>query len=117
MMSDKVAKRLAENCKPSEFRSEVNDIANLTFVGPLHPVIRDRPPLEYLANETTAAVRRAHFIPEDRDLWRTENFGAFLTERRRLLAQGMNALLSLGSAPVGSALSSDAPFDSLDIAY
>jgi hypothetical protein len=93
MMTDKEAKRLAEGYKPSEFRSEVNDIANLTFVGPSNSVISDRPPLEYLANETTEAQRRAHFIPENRDLWRTENFSEFLAERRKLLAQAMNGLL------------------------
>ncbi len=117
MMSDKVAKRLAENCKPSEFRSEVNDIANLTFVGPLHPVIRDRPPLEYLANENHSGGAK----------------GPLHTGGPRPLAYGELRRIPngtaqtpgtghertteiLGLAPVGSALSSDAPFDSLEIA-
>jgi len=94
MMADKDAKRLAESYKPSEFRSEVNDIANLTFVSQArNAAIGDIPPWQYLETETTKATRKAHFIPEDRELWRTENFREFLAERRKLLAQAMNALL------------------------
>lgn len=95
MMTDMEARRLAEGggYTPSEFRALVNDIANLTFTGRGNPCISDRPPSEYLANETTEAVRKAHCIPENPELWRTENFEKFLAERRKQLASAMNALL------------------------
>jgi hypothetical protein len=38
-------------------------------------------------------MRRAHFVPEDKELWKDENFAEFLDERRRLMAQAMNRLL------------------------
>lgn len=96
MMTDKEAGRFADEMEytPSEFRAEVNDIANLTFVSRAQNAsIGDTPPWQYLENFTSKAIRKAHFIPEDRNLWRTENFNKFLAERRRLLAKGMNALL------------------------
>jgi hypothetical protein len=94
MMTDEEAKRFADDYTPSEFRSEVNDIANLTFVSQArNAAIGDIPPWQYLETETNKSMRKAHFIPENHELWRTENFGKFLAERRRLLAQAMNALL------------------------
>ena len=81
MMTNQEAKRFAERMEytPSEFREEVNDIANLTFVSRTkNAEISDDSPLEYLENETNAAMRKAHFIPEDRELWKVENFDKFL---------------------------------------
>jgi hypothetical protein len=78
----------------SEYRDEVNDIANLTFLSQTkNSSIGNAAPWEYLPNETTQELRKAHFIPENRDLWRPENFGKFLDARRRLLAQAMNSLV------------------------
>ena len=78
----------------AEYRAEVNDIANLTFLSRGRNVtIGNLAPWQYLDTETTRAIRRAHFIPEDRRLWRPEAFDKFLAERRRLMADAMNALL------------------------
>jgi hypothetical protein len=55
--------------------------------------IRDKPPWEYLPECATREMRRAHFIPEDPDLWKPENFRDFLKERRRLLAKAMTSFL------------------------
>lgn len=96
MMNDKGAEdgRVSEDLSPSEFRGEVNDIANMTFLSQLRNVsIADRPPSEYLPNETTKEMRRAHFIPENPALWKAENFASFLEERRKLLAIAMTRLL------------------------
>jgi hypothetical protein len=72
----------------------VNDIANLTLISKSKNCeIGDTPPSQYLLNETTRQIRKAHFIPEDQELWKTENFPKFLSERRRLLAQAMTSLL------------------------
>lgn len=78
----------------ADFRAEVNDIANLTFISQAkNSEINDMPPWQYLPNETTSEMRKAHFIPEDQDLWKAERFAQFLDERRRLIAQAMNSLL------------------------
>lgn len=77
------------------YREQVNDIANLTFLSQSkNASIGKSPPWEYLTSETTAAIRRAHFIPENRDLWRLENFGKFMDARRRLLAAEINRLMA-----------------------
>ena len=79
---------------PAEFRADVNDIANLTFLSQAKNVeIGDTPPWQYLPNETTKETRKAHFIPEDPDLWKPERFTGFLDERRRLVAKAMTSLL------------------------
>ena len=79
----------------ANFRDDVNDIANLTFLTQAtNAGISDNPPIEYLPNETTKASRKAHFIPEHSDLWRPENYMKFLAERRKVLAQNMNRFLS-----------------------
>ena len=43
--------------------------------------------------EVAQVVTGASFIPEDQELWKTENFQGFLEERRRLLAVAMTKLL------------------------
>jgi hypothetical protein len=85
---------LDQGFTPADFRADVNDIANLTLISKSKNVeISDTPPSQYLLNETTPQMRKAHFIPEDQELWKTENFQKFLAERRRLLAVAMTKLL------------------------
>lgn len=85
---------LEQGFTPADFRTDVNDIANLTLISKSKNVeISDTPPSQYFLNETTPQMRRAHFIPEDQDLWKTENFQKFLEERRRLLATAITKLL------------------------
>jgi hypothetical protein len=79
---------------PAEYRKEINDIANLTFLGKeRNSGIGDDPPWVYLPHETTKAVRKTHFIPEDATLWKAEKFPEFLDARRQLLAKAITALL------------------------
>ena len=79
---------------PAEYRRQVNDIANLTFLSQAeNGNIKETPPSQYLPIETTKEMRKAHFIPEDPVLWKTENFPKFLDARRKLLAAAMTKLL------------------------
>ena len=85
---------LDRDLTPADFRADINGIANLTLISKSKNCeLGDTPPSQYLLNETTAIMRKAHFIPEDQELWKTENFSMFLTERRRLLAQALTKLL------------------------
>jgi hypothetical protein len=96
MTTDKAAQKFCKDCEytPTEFRTEVNDIANLTFLGrEKNAAIADVPPWQYLPNETTKEMRKAHFIPEDPELWKLNSFPAFLTARRELIAKAMTSLI------------------------
>ncbi len=85
---------LDQGFTPADYRSDINDIANLTLISKSKNCeIGDTPPSQYLLNETTAQMRKAHFIPEDQELWKTENFPKFLAARRELMAQAMTRLL------------------------
>jgi hypothetical protein len=77
-----------------EYRDEVNDVANITFLSQEKNIqIKNVSPWQYLANETTPSLRKAHFIPEDRELWKPENFDKFLDRRRRMVAEAINSLM------------------------
>jgi hypothetical protein len=96
MTTDKAAQKLSKDSEftPAEFRTEVNDIANLTFLGrEKNAAIADIPPWQYLPNETTKQMRRAHFIPEDPELWKLSSFSEFLAARRQLIAKAMTSLI------------------------
>jgi hypothetical protein len=96
MMRDPKAKEYQERkmLSPWEYREEVNDVANITFIGQRkNAQIGNVSPWQYLKNETTKQMRKAHFIPEDRELWRPENYGKFLDRRRKLLAKAINSLI------------------------
>lgn len=55
--------------------------------------IGDDPPWQYIPNETTREMRKAHLIQEIPDLWKPENYMKFLEGRLGLLARGMSRLL------------------------
>jgi len=96
MMKDQSALRYKDQNDLShvEYRAQVNDIANLTFLSQeRNAAIGDVAPWQYFQAESTKELRRAHFIPEDPELWRPENYGKFLEARRRLLSKAMNSLL------------------------
>jgi hypothetical protein len=99
MMKDEAALKYREDniLSISEFREQVNDVANLTFLSKTSNVsIGAKSPWQYL-EDTTKDVRKAHFIPDDPSLWKPENYQKFLDERRRLLSKAINSLLhSLG---------------------
>lgn len=86
--------RTAEGLSLSDYRRLINDVANLTFVSQtINSSIGNAAPWEYLRNETNSAIRKAHFIPEDQNLWKPENYRGFLEARSRLLARAMNSLI------------------------
>jgi hypothetical protein len=96
MMRDPKAKLYQEKTQLTdwEYREQVNDIANITFLSQAkNAEIGNLSPWQYLENETTKQIRRAHFLPEDRDLWKPEKFGKFLDQRRKLIAKAMNSLM------------------------
>jgi hypothetical protein len=73
----------------TQYESEMNDIGNLTFVtmGAQHE-LSNRLPEDYL-KEFSDEERRAHFIPNDTELWRLGDFPAFLQHRKELLKEGV----------------------------
>lgn len=78
-------------------KSEVNAIANLTFLTQeTNLKVSNRHPSEYFeAFETTQPGAIAtHWIPIERSLWQIENYRDFLTARRELLAQAANKFLN-----------------------
>jgi hypothetical protein len=96
MMKDKDAIAFADSeaWNPSEFRSWVNDIANLTFIrNSTNSQIGDLPPWQYLEQYTNKESRRAHFIPEDRKLWMPAKFKDFIEARSTLIATAATRLL------------------------
>jgi len=96
MVNDKDGLAYAERnqLKPREYRSEINDIANMTFLSvSTNGRIGDLPPWQYLPQETSKEIRRAHLIPEDKELWHPSRFGDFLEARRGLIAKAASRLL------------------------
>jgi hypothetical protein len=77
-------------------KKEANALANFTFLTKdTNLAVRDRNPAEYLKDyaEKNPGVIESHWIPMDRDLWKPENYLAFLEARRELLAQAANDFL------------------------
>ena len=96
MTKDRQAKKYPEEKRltPAAYRAELNDIANLTFVGKqTNSRIGDQAPSQYLAQETTREMRRAHFIPEERTLWLPERYGDFMVARRKLIAEAATRMI------------------------
>ena len=96
MMKDDEALRYRKEQDLSlpDYRAEVNDIANLTFLSQgKNASIGSQSPWQYLENETTSEMRLAHFIPEDKDLWKPENYNGFLEQRRLDLSAAINSLM------------------------
>lgn len=77
-------------------RSEVNAIANFTFLTKeTNLLVSNRDPVEYLEefiNKNPGAVE-SHWIPMDSSLWKIENYREFLAARRELLANAANNFL------------------------
>lgn len=76
---------------------EINDIANLCFIGgKTNRQIRDKPPAEYLARlleESRTAALEAQCIPTAPALLELEAYPAFLEKRRELIAARLNDFL------------------------
>jgi len=79
-----------------DIKAMVNDIANITFISEAtNEAIKDQPPIIYFDRFTTKASRKAHCIPENKDLWSIDNFKRFMNERRKLLAKATNDYMKL----------------------
>ena len=77
-------------------RSEVNALANMTFLTQeANLKISDRPPLEYFPEIESKhpGALRSHWIPMDEQLWHKERFKDFLAARQELLAEAANDFL------------------------
>jgi hypothetical protein len=82
--------------KHGYFRSEVNAVANFTFLTQdTNLKISDRNPAEYLPEIKTKhpGALESCWIPMDPHLWKVENFREFLAARRELLAKAANDFL------------------------
>lgn len=86
-------------------RQEVNALANFTFLTQeTNLLVSDGEPAKYLdefVRKNPGAVE-SHWIPMDRELWKIENYPAFLEARRELLARAANDFLDgllAGSVP------------------
>ena len=96
MLEDEDAERYRKRKRftRAEFKEQINDVANLTFISlQCNQEIKKRPPFDYLPKLTTPQNLEAHCIPTDPELWKPQNFGKFCRERRRLLGKAMNSYL------------------------
>jgi hypothetical protein len=77
-------------------RQDANALGNFTFLTmETNGEISDANPSEYLPRyiEKNPGVIESHWIPMDPELWRVENYPAFLEARRELLAKAANEFL------------------------
>ncbi|MBC8394432.1 MAG: DUF262 domain-containing protein [Deltaproteobacteria bacterium] len=85
-------------------KAEVNAIANFTFLTQeTNLKVSNKNPLEYLEeySQKHLGAVESHWIPMDRNLWKTDNYLDFLEARRELLAKAANEFLeSLHSGEV-----------------
>jgi len=76
---------------------EADDIANLAFIsGATNRNLRDKPPATYLAAVSASdrqAFHRTQCVPDDPGLLEAENYIAFLSARRDLIAERLNEYL------------------------
>jgi len=92
MNSDEVlALRKKWKLSKQELKSDVNDIANITFISvEANETIKNKPPFQYLEKFATKENLEKHCIPADKKLWKPENYYEFLDARRELLAKATN---------------------------
>jgi hypothetical protein len=73
-------------------RQDVNELANMAFVSKRKNLeISANDPGSYLQSISPERLRQ-QYVPLDMDLWKVDRFQDFLAERRRLLAEGVNAV-------------------------
>jgi hypothetical protein len=75
-------------------RGEINEVANLAFIaGRTNQKIGRKPPEVYfpkVIERRGAEALEAQLIPLDQELWKVENYRAFLAWRRERLAEAIN---------------------------
>ncbi len=79
-------------------QKEINDIANLVFLGgSTNRKISDTPPSVYFEKEIISKrgqeTLKSQLIPEDRALWEVDNFRQFLQYRRSEIARTINEFI------------------------
>jgi len=78
-------------------KAEINEIANMAFIaGRTNRKISAKNPVEYLEGIVASQgeeTLKAQFVPMDRELWKIENYRAFLEARRQLIAEAINKIL------------------------
>lgn len=82
--------------KSTYSKAEINDLANLAFISDkANRKIAARPPAVYFEELLAAdpGYLADHFVPAEVELREVETYGAFISRRRMLLAEAMNALL------------------------
>jgi len=83
--------------KSTHTAREVNDIANLAFIGSkMNRAISDKPPSAYLPSliqKISEAPFQAQCIPTSIELLELESYKRFLIERRKRVAQQLNSFL------------------------
>ena len=91
-------KSLLRNQKPPFLPKEINDIANLAFIGgKTNRQIFNKEPAEYLEKEGLPKrgeeALTSQLIPLDKKLWEIENYWEFLDYRRAEIAEAINAYM------------------------
>lgn len=96
MMKDETMIKYSKENKISDetYKAKINDISNLTFISNIvNNQIKNSSPEEYLENYCTFKNMRSHCIPEDKNLWKPQNFEKFMNERRKLLSDSVKKYL------------------------
>ena len=76
--------------------NDTNNIGNIAFqTRETNRLIGSRPPMEYMTEvaERWPGTLESQWVPTDPELWRVENYGRFLEQRRLLLANAANGFL------------------------
>ena len=82
----------------------INEIANMAIITDITNIkISDKEPADYLPNiiKNYPMALTSQFVPNNEEMWRNENFEAFLKSRRISIADAMNSFLeSYREAPL-----------------
>jgi hypothetical protein len=102
-------------------KSQVNALANFTFLTQeTNLIVTKRSPSEYLEEyvKKHPGSVESHWIPMDRELWKVENYEAFLEARRKLIADASNEFLNKllqGTVPEQEVRTPEIDFDKLRV--
>ncbi len=92
MHSDEMQKyRDKKKLSKQEFKTDVHDIANITFISvEANEKIKNKAPETYLPNFASDKNLEAHCIPTDKSMWTPEKYYDFIKLRRIQLAKAAN---------------------------
>jgi hypothetical protein len=93
-----VPKSLLKESTFSYETGEINEIANMAFItGQTNRRISNKSPAVYLPeviSKQGAVALQSQEVPTDPELWKLENYRAFLDTRRKLLSKCMNSFIN-----------------------